>query len=105
MFLEAEVADLRFERRPQFAVAEDDELGIGHGAAHPGHGLDEELLALVRHERGHVHEHRRSVREPELLAQVGGGDVVHALHVDAVVYDGDPRARDAVGGQDVGNRL
>jgi hypothetical protein len=45
------------------------------------------------------------VREPELPAQIGGGDVRDAVHVDAIVHDGDARARDAVGREDVGNRL
>ena len=62
--------DLVLERRPQLALAGDDEARVGHLADDQRGGLDRVALALVRHQRGDVADDRRAVRQPEFLVQL-----------------------------------
>ena len=71
VFLEAMLLDLSLERRPQLALAGDDEARVGHFADDERRRFDEVPLSLVRHERRDVADDRRLMREKQLLVQVG----------------------------------
>ena len=90
VLFEMVVLDLALERGSQFAFTRDDEPRVRYLRQHQPRGLDQMALSLVRHERGHVADDRRLVRQPEILVEVRRRGGLDASEIDAFV-DGDRR--------------
>ena len=95
------VTDLILERRPQLAIADNNESRVGHLAHGDRGGVDEMVLTLVRHERGNVPDDWRLHRQVEGGTDVGGVQPDDPLHVDTFVHDGDLRSGDTIGHETV----
>jgi hypothetical protein len=59
-------------------------------------GVHQAALALVRHERRDVADHRRPRREPQFLVHISRWLRVDAIHLDALVHGERARVVDAV---------
>ena len=99
-----QILHLLLERRTQLAFAEDHQMRIGHLVHHQRDGVEQVPLALVCHQRPHVHDHRHAVRQPELDVDVERRQPLDLGDVDAVVHHVRPaRAGNAVVDEDVAN--
>ena len=105
MPLESEPGDLRGQGVTELAGPDDDEPRVRNFRHDARRGVEQVLLALVRHQRRDVADDRRAVRQPELPVHVERRELGNAFDVDALVDDDGPSRRDAVVDQHAANRV
>ena len=105
VFLEMVFAHQTFEVFAQFAFAEDHEPDIGQLLHDEMRGFDQMPLALVRHQRADIPDHRRVMRKKESFVNVDGRRGQHMLDVDALVDRHDIRLGNTVGDQHRADRV
>ena len=105
MPLEVLVPDLILERLAELSIPDDHEARVGHLAHRNRRGVDQVVLAFVRHQRRNIADDGHLHRQVERGTNVGRRQPLDALHVNAFVDDGDFGSRNPVGDETIADDL